>query len=118
MTALRTSLLSDRRSWLLAAGVAVVCLALLLAHSEPGLGHMDAREHGPANGPVKAVMSLCLAVIGSAIVLLGAWGGLQRRRPGFRLPRIVGPTTLAVRFSARPLPAARAGPARLQVFLR
>lgn len=91
-----------------------MCLALLLAHSGPGLDHMDEMDHGTA----KAVMSLCLAVVGSAVALLGAWAGAQTRRPPICLRRDFAMGTMDLRFRTQPLPAARAGPARLQVFLR
>ena len=118
MSSLREPLYSEGRSWLGAAALSLVCLALLLAHGGPGLEHMETMEHGPADGPVKVVMSVCLAVIAGAAVLLGAWNGLRRRRPGAWLVQRFRPAAHGIRLSSKPLPAARAGPAQFQVFLR
>lgn len=118
MTGIRKSVRAKGRSWLVVAALAVVCLALVSAHSGPGLEHMNEMEHGPAQEPANAVMSVCLAVMTTAVVLLGAWSGLRRRHPRPWLVHRFSPATVDLCLSDNRLPAARAGPAQLQVFLR
>ena len=98
-------------------GLGLICLALVLAHGGSGVEHMGEMNHDSA--PAKAVVSLCLAVLGSAVALLGAWRGLARLgRRGLPVPRSWWRAFSAAVSAARLDAPARASPARLQVFLR
>lgn len=118
MIRFRSALARARTSLALSLGLALTCLALLAAHSGPGLSHMEEMDHAPT----EAAVSLCLAVLGPTVLLLGAWQGLLRRI-GRRSRTIL----LALRRDQRPkpwpsprlsIPRVRAGPPVLQVFLR
>lgn len=114
---IRTKLQRSRRSLLAVGALALTCLTLILAHGAPGLDHMAGMDHG--DQMTEAAISLCLAVVQGGLVVLVALGGaaLLRRRP----PRTIGVgRALALASPPRNLsvPAARAGPAVLQVFLR
>lgn len=114
---IRTRLQRSRRSLLAFGALALTCLTLILAHGAPGLDHMAGMDQG--DHVAKAAISLCLAVVQGGVVLLVALGGtvLLRRRSA-RRPS--APRTVALSSPLRnlPVPAARAGPAVLQVFLR
>ena len=114
---IREFVAGPRSSLAITLGLGLICLALVFAHGAPGLEHMSAMDHDSA--PAKAVVSLCLAVLGSAVAVLGVWRGLVRL--GLRDPRPVGrcSETFSALVPAAPFDGrARASPARLQVFLR
>lgn len=117
MIRIRTTLQRSRRSLLGVAALALTCLTLILAHGAPGLAHMDSMDQG--DHMADAAISLCLAIVAaglSLLVLTGATALLRRRAPRRMAGNAAG--VLTARMRRLSAPAARAGPARLQVFLR
>lgn len=108
-----------------ALGVLTLAGALALAHGAIGGGHMgDAMGHSmsAAGGaaPVGDVLAVCLAVAESAALgfgLLAAIGAWRVARVAFGALGAC-PAMRSITNVAAPSPAARAGPADLQVFLR
>lgn len=93
-----------------AVAVLLVVLGLLLVWEHTGTeqGHAE-------HGHVGEVVSMCLAVLGGAVAMLGISGLVAFRR--FSLPpRIIAPAHSQPRPAL--VPRARAGPAELQVLLR
>ena len=105
-----------RRSLAALVALALTCLALVVAHSGPGVAHMD--EMGHQGGPAKAVMGLCLAVAAAAITLLGAWSGWVARPARRAQARVATPSRITCGWPLAGEARPRAGPANLQVFLR
>jgi hypothetical protein len=117
MIRIRATLKQSRRSLLGLAALGLTCLALIVAHGGPGLDHMAGSDD--ADQMTAVAVSLCLAVIQGGALLVAALGGTAHLRR--RATRIVGNDGAAARSIPRPnppVPAARAGPAVLQVFLR
>jgi hypothetical protein len=88
--------------------VVVLALAAAVAahHAGPVTNH-----HGMHGAPAEVM--LCLAVLGSA-VLVAVGASVALRRAAWRAPRMLAPRVLAVPSPPRGLPA-RASPVRLQV---
>jgi hypothetical protein len=117
MIRIRTSLGRSSRSLLAVSALALTCLTLILAHGAPGLDHMASMDQGDHMG--KAAISLCLAIVGAGLSMLVLSGGTTLWRG--RAPRRIAsnaPGVLITHLRHVSAPEARAGPARLQVFLR
>jgi hypothetical protein len=117
MIRLRSLIKRQSRSLLIGGALAVVCLALALAHSAPAGHEMSAS----GDEQMADIVSVCLAVLQVTGGMLAAaiLGAVIIRR--WRPPRMLGAPRwpgLAVGPDAWTLVAARAGPAELQVFRR
>jgi hypothetical protein len=101
----------NRHRIALVAVLAALSLAVVLEHSGVEHPQMGNDMGGP-------VVSMCLAIVGMGAVVIGAvaaFRGPRLQRGPLRLAR--GPV-VAFAIRAREAPPPRAGPARLQVFLR
>lgn len=122
---LNTLIRRHRRRTSTALGVLTLAGTLALAHGAIGGGHMgDAMSHSMSAAgdaaPVGDVLAVCLAVAETAALgfgLLAAIGAWRVARVTFGASATC-PATQSLTSFARPSPAARAGPADLQVFLR
>lgn len=115
MIRIQVTLKQSRRSLLALAALGLTCLALIVVHGAPGLDHMAGSDDG--DQMTAAAISLCLAVVQGGVLLLVTLGGTAFLRR--RATRIVGGApALSTPLRSPPVPAARAGPSVLQVFLR
>ena len=112
MICLRGLIGRQRRRILALGAAALLSLVLAWAHSNPG-------EH-EMSGEMGAAISICLAVLegGTALLLVASGFRFLPRRPRNSFAPALGPVA-AARFQGLIDPIRpRAGPDRLQVFLR
>ena len=113
MIELREWLAAHRSSLRLILLLATVLAALVWAHS-------GAEAHVMTDDPMDSAMTICLAVVNIGTALIAGIALLtrprRRRAPGTGFALTRGHAVAASTALGRPPP--RAGPARLQVFLR
>jgi predicted metal-binding membrane protein len=122
---LNTQIRRHRRRMSTALGVLALAGVLVLAHSTLGSGRMGHVAGHPMSVTIDAipsddVLAMCLAVAETAALgfgLLAAIGAWRVARITSGAPATC-PAMQSITSFARPSPAARAGPADLQVFLR
>ena len=108
----RSFLIRNRKRLALLAVLGALVLALAVEHTGVGHGEMEGGDMG-------GVVTMCLAVVQAAALLVGAAALLKARprraippRELFAVPAIAMPTPVLGS------PLSRAGPSLLQVFLR
>jgi hypothetical protein len=107
----RAFLIRNRRRLALLAVFGALVVALSAEHS--GLGHAE------DGGDMGSIVSMCLAIVQAGVLLVGV-ASLLRRRPQRHAAPAGLPATVAIAGRVPRLgpPRIRAGPSRLQVFLR
>lgn len=104
----------QRRRLLTAVAGAVLASGVAAAHGAPGGDHMNGHMDGGAGGKA---LAMCLAVAETAALGLAAGAVLSFAWRRHRHPLVsLGRPVVVSHAGLVPVPAARAGPARLQVF--